>query len=136
MRVLLVNPLFPDSYWSGSHALRFARRRCLLPPLGLITVAALLPKEWRCRLIDLNVEQLSDSDIRWADVVMLTGMLVHLGFWPAGNCFCIFYGRTPMSASEDEIVPASPVNLIGTIDNCEALKGRPGNEAIVIRLPG
>ena len=76
MRVLLVNPLFPDSYWSGSHALRFARRRCLLPPLGLITVAALLPKEWRCRLIDLNVERLSDSDILWADVVMLTGMLV------------------------------------------------------------
>ena len=76
MRVLLVNPLFPDSYWSGSHSLRFARRRCLLPPLGLITVAALLPKDWECKLVDLNVESLPDSEIRQADVVMLTGMLV------------------------------------------------------------
>jgi radical SAM superfamily enzyme YgiQ (UPF0313 family) len=76
MRVLLVNPLFPDSYWSGRHSLRFARRRCLLPPLGLITVAALLPKDWELRLIDLNVERLRDRDLRRADVVMLTGMLV------------------------------------------------------------
>jgi radical SAM superfamily enzyme YgiQ (UPF0313 family) len=76
MRVLLVNPLFPDSYWSGRHSLRFARRRCLLPPLGLITIAAMLPKDWQLRLIDLNVERLRDRDLRRADVVMLTGMIV------------------------------------------------------------
>jgi radical SAM superfamily enzyme YgiQ (UPF0313 family) len=76
MRVLLVNPAFPDSYWSGRYALPFARRRCLLPPLGLITVAALLPRDWDCRLADLDVEPLADADLERADVVMLTGMLV------------------------------------------------------------
>ena len=76
MRALLVNPAFPDSYWSGRFALRFARRRSLLPPLGLITVAALLPKSWSLRLVDLDTESLSDADLKWADVVMLTGMLV------------------------------------------------------------
>jgi radical SAM superfamily enzyme YgiQ (UPF0313 family) len=76
MRVLLVNPEFPESYWSGKYALRFARRRTLLPPLGLITVAALLPKAWACKLVDLNIEPLTDEDLAWADLVMLTGMLV------------------------------------------------------------
>jgi len=76
MRVLLVNPEFPDSYWSGKHSLPLARRRSFLPPLGLITVAALLPREWDCRLIDLNIEPLTDDDLLGADVVMLTGMLV------------------------------------------------------------
>ncbi|MFQ5767649.1 MAG: B12-binding domain-containing radical SAM protein [Acidobacteriota bacterium] len=76
MRILLVNPAFPNSYWSGRHALSFARRRSLLPPLGLITVAALLPGDWDLRLIDLEVEPLNDADLLAADVVMLTGMLV------------------------------------------------------------
>jgi radical SAM superfamily enzyme YgiQ (UPF0313 family) len=76
VRALLVNPEFPDSYWSGRHSLPFARRRSLIPPLGLITVAALLPPDWRCRLVDLNVEPLRDEDLLEADVVMLTGMLV------------------------------------------------------------
>ena len=61
MRALLVNPEFPDSYWSARHALAFVRRRCLLPPLGLITVAALLPGDWECRLVDLAVEPLTDE---------------------------------------------------------------------------
>ena len=62
MRALLVNPEFPDSYWSGRSSLPFAGRRSLLPPLSLITVAALLPKEWNFRLVDLNVEDLRDED--------------------------------------------------------------------------
>ncbi|HEU5179395.1 MAG TPA: B12-binding domain-containing radical SAM protein [Candidatus Polarisedimenticolia bacterium] len=76
MRALLVNPAFPDSYWSGRYALSFARRRSILPPLGLITVAALLPKSWELRLVDLDAQPLHDEDLKWADVVMLTGMLV------------------------------------------------------------
>jgi len=76
MRALLVNPEFPDSYWSGKHALPIANRRCLLPPLGLITVAAMLPRHWKLRVVDLNVQRLSDRAIRRADVVMLTGMIV------------------------------------------------------------
>jgi radical SAM superfamily enzyme YgiQ (UPF0313 family) len=76
VNVLLVNPEFPDSFWSMKHSLRFTRARWGVPPLGLITVAALLPQRWRFRLVDLNVEPLDDRALRWADVVMLTGMLV------------------------------------------------------------
>ena len=57
-----------------------------------------------------------------------------LGYWPAGNCFCIFYGRTPMSPSEEEIVPASAVNVIGSIENPDGLKSHTSGEAVSIRL--
>jgi radical SAM superfamily enzyme YgiQ (UPF0313 family) len=76
MRVLLVNPEFPPTYWSYRYALRFVGKRCALPPLGLLTVGALLPPHWRPRLVDLNVEPLSERELRAADVVMLTGMHV------------------------------------------------------------
>ncbi|RMF75034.1 MAG: DUF4070 domain-containing protein [Acidobacteria bacterium] len=75
MRALLVNPLFPDTYWSQRHALPWVRRKCLIPPLGLITVAAMLPRHWSLELVDMNVEPLTDDAIARADVVMLTGML-------------------------------------------------------------
>lgn len=76
MRVLLVNPEFPNSYWSGKYSLPFSRRKSLLPPLGLITIAAMLPRDWECRLVDLNQDSLPDADLQNADLVMLTGMLV------------------------------------------------------------
>ena len=75
MRVLLVNPEFPDTYWSFRHALPFEGKRCVFPPLGLITVSSLLPKSCERRLVDLNVEKLKDSQIEWADMVFITGML-------------------------------------------------------------
>ena len=80
MRVLLVNPEFPNSYWSGKYSLAFSRRKSLLPPLGLITIAAMLPRDWECRLVDLNQDPLSDADLQNADLVMLTGMLVQRQF--------------------------------------------------------
>ena len=76
MKVLLINPQFPDTYWSFRHALPFERKRCAFPPLGLLTVSALLPKFWKRRLVDLNVRSLKSSDINWADIVFVTGMLV------------------------------------------------------------
>lgn len=76
MNVLLVNPEFPDTYWSFRHALPFEGKRCAFPPLGLLTVSALLPASWERRLIDLNVQSLRDADIEWADMVMATAMLV------------------------------------------------------------
>ena len=76
MKVLLVNPEFPDTYWSFRHALPFEGKRCAFPPLGLLTVSALLPASWERRLIDLNIEKLRQSDIEWADMVMATAMLV------------------------------------------------------------
>jgi radical SAM superfamily enzyme YgiQ (UPF0313 family) len=76
MKVLLINPEFPDTYWSFRHALPFERKRCAFPPLGLLTVSALLPRSWERRLVDLNVRPLKSSDIKWADIVFVTGMLV------------------------------------------------------------
>ncbi len=59
-----------------------------------------------------------------------------LAYWPQGRCFCIFYGKTPMSSSEDVIVPASPVNVVGAIDDYEALRDHGAGEEVAIRLAG
>ena len=76
MKILLVNPEFPDTYWSFRHALPFEGKRCAFPPLGLLTVSALLPPTWERRLVDLNVQRLKTSDLDWADMVFATAMLV------------------------------------------------------------
>ena len=76
MKVLLVYPEFPDTYWSFRHALRFIGKRSAFPPLGLLTVSAMLPASWERRLVDMNVRRLSAADIEWADMVMATAMLV------------------------------------------------------------
>lgn len=75
MKVLLANPEFPDTYWSFRHALPFEGKSCAFPPLGLLTVSALLPSSWERRLVDVNVRELKDADIEWADMVFVTGML-------------------------------------------------------------
>lgn len=76
MKLLLVHAAFPVTYWGFQHSLRIVDKRAALPPLGLISVAALLPKEWTLRLVDVNVERLDDDAIAWADVVLVSGMLV------------------------------------------------------------
>lgn len=76
MKVLMINPEFPDTYWSFRHALPFEGKRCAFPPLGLLTVSALLPPSWERKLVDLNVQSLKQSDIEWADMVFATAMLV------------------------------------------------------------
>jgi len=76
MKVTLICPRFVANYWSYESSLRLAGKSCLLPPLGLITVASLLPAHWRPRLKDLNIESVSDRDLLGSDVVMLTGMHV------------------------------------------------------------
>jgi radical SAM superfamily enzyme YgiQ (UPF0313 family) len=76
MNVLLVYPEFPDTFWSFKHALSFIRKRSSMPPLGLLTVAAMLPQEWGKRLVDLNVRSLAGSDVDWADTVFISGMTV------------------------------------------------------------
>jgi radical SAM superfamily enzyme YgiQ (UPF0313 family) len=75
MKVLLLYPQFPPTFWSFEHALKFIRKRASLPPLGLLTVAALLPPAWELRLIDLNVRALGDDDLRWADLVFVSAMI-------------------------------------------------------------
>ncbi len=76
MNVLLIYPQFPDTYWSFRYALEFQGKRAAQPPLGLMTVASLLPGRWSKRLIDTNVERLREKDLAWADVVFLSGMHV------------------------------------------------------------
>lgn len=74
MNILLVYPEFPATFWSFKHALRFIGKKSSFPPLGLLTVAAMLPKAWDVRLVDLNIRHLPDKELAWADIVMLSGM--------------------------------------------------------------
>ena len=76
MRILLVYPEFPDTFWSFKHALKFVRKKAVAPPLGLLTVAAMLPSEWDKRLLDLNVTSLTPADLAWADYVFVSAMIV------------------------------------------------------------
>ncbi len=76
MRALLVYPLFPKTYWGQEYTNALTGKRAVFPPLGLLTAAALLPRDWELRLVDLNVEPLADEDIAWADVVMISAMRI------------------------------------------------------------
>ena len=76
MKVLFLYPEFPDTFWSFKHALKFINKQAGNPPLGLLTIAAMLPKEWEKRLVDTNVEVLTRADIEWADWVMISAMVV------------------------------------------------------------
>lgn len=76
MKILLIYPKFPDTFWSFKYALSFIRKKAAYPPLGLLTVASLLPEDWPRQMIDLNVENLSDSYLSWADMVFIGGMTV------------------------------------------------------------
>ncbi|MBE9177888.1 DUF4070 domain-containing protein [Oculatella sp. LEGE 06141] len=76
MRVLLLYPLFPKSFWSFEKTLELVNRKALLPPLGLITVASLLPQEWEFKLVDRNVREITEAEWHWADLVLLSAMIV------------------------------------------------------------
>lgn len=76
MRVLLINPEFPSSFWSLQQSCTILGRKTLMAPLGLITVAALLPDEWEFRMADLNTRRLRPDDWDWAEIIMLSGMIV------------------------------------------------------------
>lgn len=76
MRILLVSPRTPDTFWSFKHAVRFVSKKASMPPLGLLTVAAMLPPDWELKLVDLNVTHLKDRDLHWADYVFISAMLV------------------------------------------------------------
>jgi radical SAM superfamily enzyme YgiQ (UPF0313 family) len=77
MNILLVYPRHPDTFWSFKHVLAFVARKSAFPPLGLLTVAAMLPRAWNLRLVDTNVRGLADADVAWADYVFVSGMIVH-----------------------------------------------------------
>jgi len=76
LKALLVYPKCPESFWSFEHALKFIGKKSAYPPLGLLTVAALLPQDWELKLIDLNVTPLEDKDIKAADYVLISAMSI------------------------------------------------------------
>ncbi|ERT04603.1 radical SAM superfamily protein [Lyngbya aestuarii BL J] len=76
MRALLLYPLFPPSFWSFEKLLALVERKALLPPLGLITVAAILPQEWEYKLVDRNVREVTEAEWEWADLVIMSAMIV------------------------------------------------------------
>jgi radical SAM superfamily enzyme YgiQ (UPF0313 family) len=75
LKILLVYPQYPDTFWSFKHALKFIFKKAAFPPLGLLTVAAMLPEEWEKKLVDLNTAALTDNDLEWADYVFLSAMV-------------------------------------------------------------
>ncbi len=76
MNVLLIYPAFPNTFWSFTYALKFIRKKSAYPPLGLLTVAAMLPRGWLRRLVDMNVDRLTEEDLLWADMVFIGGMAI------------------------------------------------------------
>ena len=76
MKILMLYPEFPDTFWSFKHALQFIRKKAGTVPLGLLTVAAMLPKDWELRLVDLNVCALTTKDLEWADYAFISAMVV------------------------------------------------------------
>jgi radical SAM superfamily enzyme YgiQ (UPF0313 family) len=76
MRVLLLYPKFPKSFWSFEKALELVGRKAMLPPLGLATVAAILPQSWEFKLVDHNTRPISEAEWEWADLVILSAMIV------------------------------------------------------------
>jgi radical SAM superfamily enzyme YgiQ (UPF0313 family) len=79
-KTLLVYPKNPITFWSYDETLKLVNRKSLFPPLGLLTVAGLLPPDYELRLIDMNVRPLRDEDIAWADLILTSSMIIH---WPS-----------------------------------------------------
>jgi radical SAM superfamily enzyme YgiQ (UPF0313 family) len=76
LKAVLVYPEYPDTFWSFKHALKFISKKAAYPPLGLLTVAAMLPNNWEKKLVDMNVAKLKDMDLEAADLVFLSAMAI------------------------------------------------------------
>lgn len=101
MNILLVYPQFPDTFWSFKHALEFIGKKINNPPLGLLTIAALLPKEWSTKLIDTNIHELTNEDILWADMVFISAMDVQ-----RNSCFKII---SRVKSFDKKVVAGGPL---------------------------
>jgi radical SAM superfamily enzyme YgiQ (UPF0313 family) len=133
MRILLIHAEFPCSYWGFQHALPLTGRRAVMPPLGLCTVAALLPAEWELRLVDLNIEPLDDATLAWAEAVLIGGMLVQapsmqqlIGRVRAAGRRCVVGG--PAATTAPELFAEADVVFQGEVEGrsdalVEAIRG-------------
>jgi radical SAM superfamily enzyme YgiQ (UPF0313 family) len=112
MNALLIYPEFPDTFWSFRHALKFIGKKSAFPPLGLLTISSMLPKAWRRRLVDMNVQPLTDADLEWADVVFASAMYVQKESLKAVIRLCKAEGKT--------VVMGGPYASMGLNDAIEA----------------
>ena len=76
MRTLFIYPEFPKTFWSYEKILELVNRKVLLPPLGMVTVAALLPQQWEMKLVDRNVREVTEAEWDWAELIIISGMIV------------------------------------------------------------
>jgi len=118
MKALLVYPEFPDTYWSFRHALSFEGKQSAFPPLGLLTVSAMLPTSWERRLVDMNVRRLRDADVEWADVVFLSAMIVQKDSLERVVALCKAHGKRvvvggPYVSTSAEHLPAADHIFVG-----------------------
>ncbi len=107
MKALLIYPEIPETFWSFKHALRMIRKRAGSPPLGLLTVAGMLPEDWELRLLDLNISQLRESDLEWADCALVSAMVIQRESARSAIRSCKSHGLTviaggPVFSSEHE----------------------------------
>ena len=118
MRVLFVYPVFPETYWSFRHALSFVGKKAAFPPLGLLTVSAMLPENWQRRLVDMNVQPLTRSDIQWADIVFLSAMIVQRESLDRVVKLCKELGKRvavggPYVSTSSDLVPEADFVFVG-----------------------
>jgi radical SAM superfamily enzyme YgiQ (UPF0313 family) len=106
--ILMVYPQFPSTYWGMQYYLPLIGKKAAMPPLGLITIAAMTPERYRIRLVDLNCESLKQSDLEWADLVCFSAMLPQKSalFKAAERCktagkLVIFGGPYPTACPEE-----------------------------------
>ena len=118
MKVLFVYPEFPETYWSFRHALSFDGKRSAFPPLGLLTVSAMLPDSWERRLVDMNVRSLKPADIEWADMVFASAMIVQKDSLEDVIALCKAHGKRvvvggPYASTSAEQLPEADHIFIG-----------------------
>src|SRR6266550_999522 len=104
MNALLIYPEFPDTFWSFRHALKFIGKKSAFPPLGLLTISAMLPRSWNRRLVDMNVRPLTAADLKWADVVLASA------FFGADSRFCAG-GTRPIQRHGHTVLARLPIQL-------------------------
>ncbi|MCA9674423.1 MAG: DUF4070 domain-containing protein, partial [Myxococcales bacterium] len=145
MRILLVHAEFPRTYWGFQYALSITGRRATMPPLGLCTVAAHLPAAWPVRLVDVNVEPLRDDDLRWAEAVLIGGMLIQAPSMQAIVARARRHGRRtivggPAASSSPELFDDADVVFVGEVEGRDAelraaIEGRQRGELAAAARP-
>jgi len=127
LKILLVYPQYPDTFWSFKHALRIISKKAAYPPLGLLTVAAMLPNEWEKKLVDMNVTNLMDKDIQWADYVFISAMVVQQDSVKEVIAKCKKFGT--------KIVAGGPLFTTGTEEEFDGVDHFVLNEAEITLPP-